>query len=96
MFRLGSIIGLAVGALLGYLASYDIDTSLGAIKVPMYMGVGAFGGWMTGMLFHMSPTGSQAVASRDAELTAATNRAVAAEAEVQRLRERVAELERRG
>jgi len=96
MFRLGSIIGLVVGALLGYLASYDIDTSLGAIKVPVYIGIGAFGGWMSGLIFYMSPPGSQAVASRDAELTAATKRAVAAEAEVQRLRERVAELERRG
>ena len=45
---------------------------------------------------HFPTNGSQAVASRDAELTAATHRAVAAEAEVQRLRERVAELERRG
>ena len=96
MFRMGSIIGLVVGALLGYLASSDIDASLGKIKVPMYMGIGALFGLMSGMVFHMSRTGSQAVASRAADLAAATERAVAAEAEVQRLRERVAELERRG
>jgi hypothetical protein len=98
MFRLGGIIGLAVGALLGYLASSDIDTSLGAFKVPVYIGMGALFGWMSGMVFHMSRPREPAAVSRDqdADLTAATKRAAVAAAEVQRLRERVAELEPRG
>jgi hypothetical protein len=98
MFRLGGIIGLAVGALFGYLVSSDIDTSLGAAKVPVYIGIGAVFGWMSGMVFHMPrPCKPAAVGkNQDADLAAAKERAAVAEAEVQRLRERVAELEHRG
>ena len=96
MLRLGNVIGLAVGGLIGYLCSFDIDTSLGSAKVPFYVGVGAVFGWMTGFVFHSPQPGGPSSPGRDGELAAALARAEAAEAEVERLRARVAELERGG
>jgi hypothetical protein len=52
MLRLGNIIGLVVGGLIGYLCSFDIDTSLGTAKVPFYVCMGATFGWLTGSVFH--------------------------------------------
>lgn len=94
MLRLGNVIGLAVGGLVGYLCSFDIDTSLGAAKVPVYIGIGAVFGWITGFVFHAPPAGGGSPGDRDAELAAAFARAEAAEAEVRRLREWVAQWER--
>jgi hypothetical protein len=94
MLRLGNVVGLAVGGLIGYLCSFDIDTSLGGAKVPFYVSMGALYGWLIGFLFHMRPSGEAPAAGRDPALAAA--RAEAAEAEVERLRTRVAELERGG
>jgi hypothetical protein len=50
VFRLAPLIGLAVGALLGYLASSDLDTSLGAAKAPLYVALGAVYGGLVGMV----------------------------------------------
>jgi hypothetical protein len=95
MMRLGNIIGLVVGGLVGYLCSFDIDTSLGSAKIFFYVGLGAIFGWMTGFVFYLRQTGgTPAAADRDAQLAAAIARAEAAEAEVGRLQARVAELQR--
>src|SRR5262249_54375794 len=65
MLRLGNIIGLAVGGLLGYLLSFDIDTSLGQAKVPFYIGMGALFGWLSGFVFHVRQPGEPSQTSRD-------------------------------
>jgi hypothetical protein len=96
MLRLGNVIGLAVGGLVGYLCSFDIDTSLGSAKVPFYIGVGALFGWMTGFVFHIRQPAGGPRGDRDAELGAAIARAEAAEAEVRQLRARLEQLERGG
>jgi hypothetical protein len=93
MLRLGNVIGLAVGGLVGYLCSFDIDASLGSAKVPFYIGMGALFGWLAGFVFHNPRPGGRAAGDRDAGLTAAVARA---EAEVRRLRARVEVLERGG
>jgi len=95
MLRLGNILGVLIGGLIGYLASFDIDTSLGAAKVPFYVGSCALLGWLTGSVFHARPRDEALESGRDQELSAANARAEAAEAEVARLRARVAELEQR-
>jgi hypothetical protein len=96
MLRPGNVIGLVVGALIGYLCSFDIDTSLGPAKVPFYVGVGAVFGWMVGLSFYPRQPAEPRPAGRDDGLAAALGRAAAAEAEVERLRARVTELERGG
>ena len=98
MLRLGSIIGIVLGALGGFLASLcDIDTSLGSFKTPFYVAIGVTFGWMGGMVPYMrdSQAGSQAPNQRNEDLAAAVRRAEAAEAEVQRLKTRLNELEGR-
>jgi len=94
MLRLGNMIGLVVGGLVGYVCLFDIDTSLGSAKVPFYIGSSALWGWMVGFAFHPRQSGGLSAVDRDAELAAAAARAEAAEAEVSELRARVAELER--
>jgi hypothetical protein len=94
MLRLCNVIGLAVGRLVGYLCSFDIDTSLGSAKVPFYVGMGALFGWLTGFVFHVRQPGGATVADPYAELAAAIERAKAAEAEVRKLRAEVADLKR--
>jgi len=53
MLRMVNIVGLVVGGLIGYLCSFDIDTSLGTGKGPAYVGLGALYGWLTGFLFQL-------------------------------------------
>ena len=50
MFRRGHVIGIVLGGLIGFLCSYDIDDSLGSAKVPVYIGMGAFFGWIAGFV----------------------------------------------
>ena len=61
MLRRGNIIGLVVGGLIGYLCSFDIDTSLGSAKVPFYVAMGATFGWLAGSVFHMSRSAADRV-----------------------------------
>jgi hypothetical protein len=50
MLRFAPVIGLGVGAVLGYWASSDLDPSLGTAKVPLYVALGALFGGLVGML----------------------------------------------
>ena len=88
-----NLIGLMIGGLIGYLCSFDIDTSLGAAKVPVYITIVAMFGWLASISFYRRRPDALPPVGRDAEL-AAVARAEAAEGEVERLRARVAALER--
>jgi hypothetical protein len=59
MLRRGNIIGLVAGGVIGYLCSFDIDTSLGSAKVPFYIAMGATYGWLTGSMFHTSRSATE-------------------------------------
>jgi hypothetical protein len=50
MLRRAHIIGIVVGGLIGFLCSYDIDDSLGSAKIPVYIGMCAFFGWLAGFV----------------------------------------------
>jgi hypothetical protein len=93
MMRAANLIGLTSGGLIGYLCSFDIDQSLGAAKVPIYIAMVAAFGWLASFSFSRRHE-DQPLAGRGADLAAAVARAETAEDEVERLRARVAELER--
>lgn len=65
MLRLGNIVGLVIGGLIGYLCSFDIDNSLGSIKLPFYISVGATFGWLAGSVHHWSQPGESQSSVRD-------------------------------
>jgi uncharacterized membrane protein YfcA len=92
--RAANLIGLTIGGLIGYLCSFDIDTSLGAAKVPVYIAIVAIFGWLASFSFSRRRPDDPPLVGRNAELAAAVRRAETAEIEVERLRARVAELER--
>ena len=89
-----NLIGLTIGGLIGYLCSFDIDTSLGVAKVPVYIAMVALFGWLASFSFYTRRPDDLSLVGRDAEFAAAVARAETAEGEVERLRARVAELER--
>jgi hypothetical protein len=64
MLRTGNIIGLVLGGLVGYLCSFDIDTSLGSAKIPFYVAVGATFGWLIGAVFHARKPDEEPVSGR--------------------------------
>jgi len=68
MLRIGNLVGLAVGGLLGYLGSFDIDTSLGSAKVPFYVAMGATFGWLAGAIPHARRPG-EPQSDRDPDAT---------------------------
>jgi hypothetical protein len=86
---IGAIVGAVLGAAIGYALSFDIDQSLGALKVPFYMATCAILLGLGGFSFDvLSP--AELAARERAPLTAALERAAEAEAEVKRLRSELA------